>query len=225
MEGAPVSLKEREPALPPPSELLPWQLVLPWYLPLAPLPSPLHCAGPVSMVTGLSDRRSSHRHGVLNSPTASPPTPTLHPPSPPLLLLLLLLSTEGSSKPPCLDAPSLFVRPRSASDRLLQIYSKADNKLERGYHLVSSRPEGQSIAGHAHTHTHTHTHTYLSLEYCECASRVWNSGAGYSPAKQRHVLSTSPWSLQRRDQLLANAVRVSTVTQRARRARTRQQNT
>ena len=114
------------------------------------------------MVTGLSDTRSSHRHGVVHRPTASPP-PTLRPPSPPLLLLLLLLlSTEGSSKPPCLDAPSLFVRPRSASDRLLQIYSKADNKLERGYHLVSSRPEGQSIAGHARTHTHIYLWSIVS---------------------------------------------------------------
>lgn len=34
-------------------------------------PSPVHCAQPVAMVTGLSDRWLSLRHGVLNGPAAS----------------------------------------------------------------------------------------------------------------------------------------------------------
>lgn len=77
MEGAPVSLTEQEPA--PHQSCCRDSLCCHGICPIAPLPSPLHCAGPVSMVTGLSDRWSSHRHGVLNSPTASPPHPS--PPS------------------------------------------------------------------------------------------------------------------------------------------------
>lgn len=38
-------------------------------------PSPLHCALPVAMVTGLSDRWLSLRHGVLSGPAAPPPLP------------------------------------------------------------------------------------------------------------------------------------------------------
>lgn len=116
--------------------------------PRSPL-SPLHCARPVSMVTGLSDRWPSQSYGVLNSPTASPyPPPALHG-------ALLPLGVDVSPLPRL--SHSLFVRPPSASDCLLQIYSKADNKLERGLPpaaaQVPSSPDGQSVAGHTHTHT------------------------------------------------------------------------
>lgn len=77
--------------------------------------SPLHCAGPVAIVTGLSDRWPSYRYGVLNSPTASPKPPSS---------LWVSAANRGRSKSPCLDSPSL-VHSRSLSDHTLWIYSNA----------------------------------------------------------------------------------------------------
>lgn len=96
-------------------------------LPSLPLSS-LHCAGPVTMVTALSDRWSLHRYGV------SPPTPASYPPPP-----WVLLSPGLRVSPSPWLSPLFFVRQCSVSDCLLQIYSKADNKLERGFHLLLRR--------------------------------------------------------------------------------------
>lgn len=154
----------------------------------------LHCAGPVAMVTALSDRWSSHRHGVLNSSTI---------PS-----LSTDLCCPGGVSPLVLT-PSLALCPYAlcptACCRFIQ---KQITSLKGAFHLLlllrSRRLEGRCSAGPALT--------TLWRTVCLPAE------VGYSPEKTASHPLHVPWNLQQRDQLLANAVCVSAVTHRARRA-------
>lgn len=134
---------------------------------------PLHCAGPVSMVTGLSDRWPSHRYGILNCPTEPPPN---YPRS-----SLDYIATRGRREPCALTTSiSLFVHAHFCVR-----FPAA--------HLFKHRlPPPGPIHTRRTEPSWTHTYTQSSAEYCECASQVWNSGAGYSLEKRRHILSTSP---------------------------------
>lgn len=100
--GAPVSLRKEGPPLP--------NRAVAVTAPRSP-PSPLHCAQPVAMVTGLSDSWPSHRHGVLNGPTASP-----YPSPPPVHGALLPQRGDVSPSPRLALCPSVLCVPSPAAD-------------------------------------------------------------------------------------------------------------
>lgn len=175
-------------------------------------PSPLHCAGPVAMVTGLSDRWPSYRHGVLNSPTASPLPPSASPWS--------SAATEGRSKPLAftLSLCSLSVHALCpiACCRFIQ---KEITSSKGASTCCCAGPIQTTGTERSWTRTYTHISSIVSAPA--------KSGiAGLATHQQNSVMSsphppevcssmTSCWLMQC----------VSTVTHRARRARTRWQNT